>query len=299
MDRLSNIIAFVTVAETHSFAEAARRLNLANSVVSKRIKDLEAYLGARLLQRTTRHVALTDAGYEYFDHARRLINELAEVEENLRYRNENPVGDVKVSAPVSFGSKFMGPPVASFLEKYPDVSVRLFLGDRAAALTEEGFDLAIRIGGIGVENTSLITRKLAESRRVCVAAPGYLAKHGRPAVPQDLSRHNCLLYSGMVDGQHWPFMVKGRRLMQPVAGRFTSDNGTLLLQAAQGGCGIAMLPTFIAGPSVNGGALEIVLEDYEEPPMKIEAVYVQQRHLSARTRKFIDHLAEYFSGFSG
>jgi DNA-binding transcriptional LysR family regulator len=297
MDRLSNIIAFVTVAETHNFAEAAKRLNIANSVVSKRIKDLEAYLGTRLLQRTTRHVQLTDAGYLYFDHARRLVSELAEVEENLRYRNENPVGELKVSAPVTFGAKFLGPAVAGFLRAYPDVTVRLFLGDRNAEMVEEGFDLAIRIGKI--ENAALIVRKLAESRRVAVASPAYLAQHGRPETPQDLARHNCISYSGLNEGRWWPFLVNGKKHRQPVAGRLVSDNGALLAEAAADGAGIALLPTFIVGPLVNAGKLDILLETFEEEPLTIQIAYMQQRHLSARARKFIDHLARHFAGFSG
>ncbi len=297
MDRLANILAFVTVAETNSFAETARRLNIANSVVSKRVKDLEGYLGTRLLQRTTRHVALTDAGYQYFDHARRIIHELAEVEEHLRYQNENPVGDVRVSAPVTFGTKFLGPAIASFLDKYPDVGVRLFLGDRSAELTQEDFDLAIRIGDIA--NTSLVARKLAESRRVTVASPAYLKQHGRPEKPQDLSQHNCMVYSGVNDGKAWCYRINGRKHLQPVAGRFSSDNGSLLLDAALRDCGITVLPSFIVGNHVNSGDLEILLEDYEEEPMLIQAVYVPQRHLSARTRKFIDHLVQYFAAFSG
>ena len=297
MDRLSNIIAFVTVAETGSFAETARRLNLANSVVSKRIKDLEDYLQTRLLQRTTRHVRLTDAGYLYFDHARKLVSELAEVEENLRYRNENPVGELKISAPVTFGAKFLGPAVASFLEKYPDVSMRLFLGDRAVDMAEEGFDLSIRIGP--VESTSHIARKLARSRRVTVASPEYLKKNGRPQKPQDLLQHNCLVYSGVNDGKSWPFRIAGKKHLQAVAGRFTTDNGMLLAEAALGGCGITMLPTFIVGPHINKGELEIILEEFEEEPLLIQAVYVQQRHLSARLRKLIDHLVDYFAEFAG
>ncbi len=297
MDRLANIIAFVTVAETGSFAEAAKRLNLANSVVSKRIKDLEEYLHTRLLQRTTRHVRLTDAGYLYFDHARKLVSELAEVEENLRFANENPVGELRVSAPVTFGAKFLGPAVSTFLEKYPDVAIRLFLGDRTVDMREEGFDLSIRIGPL--ETSSLISRKLARSRRVTVASPEYLRKNGRPEKPQDLVKHNCLVYSGVNEGKSWPFLVNGKKHLQPVAGRFTTDNGMLLAEAAAGGCGITMLPTFIVGPYVNKHGLEIVLEDFEEEPLLIQAVYVQQRHLSARLRKFIDHLAEYFAEFSG
>jgi DNA-binding transcriptional LysR family regulator len=297
MDRLSNIIAFVTVAETGSFAETARRLNLANSVVSKRIRDLEDYLQTRLLQRTTRHVRLTDAGYLYFDHARKLVSELAEVEENLRYRNENPVGELKVSAPVTFGSKFLGPAVASFLDKYPDVSIRLLLGDRTVDMGEEGFDLSIRIGPM--EPTSHISRKLAKSRRVTVASPDYLSKHGHPHKPQDLLKHNCLVYSGVNEGKSWPYRIGGKKHLQPVDGRFTTDNGMLLVEAAVSGCGITMLPTFIVGPHINKGELDIVLEDFEEEPLLIQAVYVQQRHLSARLRKFIDHLVEYFAEFAG
>lgn len=297
MDRLSNMIAFVTVAETGSFAETARRLNLANSVVSKRIKDLEEYLQTRLLQRTTRHVRLTDAGYIYFDHARKLVSELAEVEENLRFQNENPVGELKISAPVTFGAKFLGPAVSSFLEKYPDVAIRLFLGDRHVDMTDDGFDLSIRIGP--VEATSLISRKLAKSRRVTVASPDYLQKHGRPHKPQDLTQHNCLVYSGVNDGKSWPYRIGGKKHLQPVDGRFTTDNGMLLAEAATGGCGITMLPTFIVGPHVNKGDLEIILDDFEEEPLLIHAVYVQQRHLSARLRKFIDHLVEYFAEFAG
>ncbi|MDE1153409.1 MAG: LysR family transcriptional regulator [Micavibrio sp.] len=296
MDKLANITAFVTVAETNSFAEAARRLNLANSVVSKRIGDLEAHLSTRLLQRTTRHVRLTDAGYVYFDHARKIIAELAEVEEQLRFSNENPVGELRISAPVSFGTRFLGPAIAAFLDKYPDVSIRLYLGDRSLGLAEDDVDIAIRIGA--VDTGALMTRLLAKSRRVVVASPAYIAKHGRPEKPQDLIHHNCLIYSGVQDGKSWPFIVNGRRFLQAVQGRMVSDNGTILAEAAAAHCGISMLPTFIVGPEINSGKLDIVLADFEEDALPIQAVYVQQRHLSARMRKFIDHLVDYFAEFS-
>lgn len=296
MDRLSNIIAFVTVAETGSFAETARRLNLANSVISKRIKDLEEFLGVRLIQRSTRSLRLTDVGYQYFDQTRRLIHELAEAEENIRYKNENPVGELKVSAPVSFGTEFLGPAISSYLEKYPDVTVKLHLTDMMVDLRGEGYDIAIATGEI--TDTSVIAKKLAESRRVVVASPDYLKKHGRPETPQDLATHNCLSYTHMLDGRHWPFIVNGRRHMQLVGGRFMANNGMLLREAAINGCGITTLPTFLVGKHIAGGALELLLEDYEEEPLVIRAAYVQQRLLSARTRTFIDHLSKYFSGFS-
>lgn len=297
MDRLANMIAFVTVAETGSFSETAARLNLANSVISKRIKDLEGYLGTQLLERTTRHLNLTEAGYIYVEHARKFIDELAEVEENLRFSNENPVGDIKISAPLSFGNRFLGPAVSSFLEKYPDVTVRLFVNDRIVDMAEEMFDLAIRIGPL--KDSSLIARKLAQSRRVVVASPNYLKKNGRPEKPEDLSRHNCLSYSGVAEGKSWPFKKDGKEFWQHVGGRLISDSGGLLCEAAVHGCGITLLPSFIVGPHIISGDLEILLEDIEDDPLAIQAVYQHKRHLSAKTRKLIDHLVEYFSAFSG
>ncbi|MCE9507886.1 MAG: LysR family transcriptional regulator [Alphaproteobacteria bacterium] len=297
MDKLSNMIAFVTVAETGSFAETASRLNLANSVISKRIKDLEDHLGTQLLQRTTRHLNLTEAGYVYVEHARKFLDELAEVEENLRYSNDHPVGEIKISAPLSFGNKFLGPAVSSFLDKYPDVTVKLIVNDRTVDIAEEGFDLAIRVGPLKDQN--LIARKLAQSRRVVVASPEYLRKFGRPETPQDLGKHNCLSYSGLAEGKSWPFRKDGREFWQPVGGRFIADSGTLLCEAAVRGCGIAILPTFIAGPHIVNGELEILLEDFEQEPLAIQAVYQHKRHLSAKTRKLIEHLAEYFKGFGG
>ena len=295
MDRLANMIAFVTVAETGSFAEAASRLNIANSVVSKRIKDLEGYLGTLLLQRTTRHLNLTEAGYAYVEHARKFLDELAEVEENLRYRNENPVGEIKISAPLSFGNKFLGPAIADFLDKYPDVMVKLIVNDRTVDIAAEGFDLAIRIGAL--EDQSMMVRKLAQSRRIVVASPAYLEKHGRPKTPEDLAQHNCLSFSGLHDGKAWPFQRDGKEYWQRVGGRFVADSGTLLCEAAIRGCGITILPTFIVGEHIGNGELEPLLEDFESPPLAIQAVYQHKRYLSAKTRKLIDHLVAYFSGF--
>jgi len=289
------MITFVTVAETGSFAEAASRLHIANSVVSKRIKDLEGYLGTLLLQRTTRHINLTEAGYAYVEHARKFLDELAEVEENLRYRNENPVGEIKISAPLSFGNKFLGPAIADFLDKYPDVTVKLIVNDRTVDIAAEGFDLAIRIGAL--EDQSMITRKLAQSRRIVVASPAYLEKHGRPTTPEDLSQHNCLSFSGLHDGRAWPFQKDGKEFLQRVGGRFVADSGTLLCEAAVHSCGIAILPTFIVGEHISNGELEPLLEEFEAPPLAIQAVYQHKRHLSAKTRKLIDHLVAYFSGF--
>ncbi len=294
MDRLSNIAAFVHVAEAGGFAAAAKRLHLANSVVSKRVKDLEDDLGVRLLHRTTRQVRLTDAGYRYLEHARRLLYELEEVEAQLRAQNETPMGDLRVSAPVSFGVRYLGPAIAQYIDKYPGVSVRLTLHDRLVDLQTEDFDLAIAIGTL--ESPTLITRKLADSRRIVVGSPDYFNKHGRPTRPQELEHHNCMSYSNLHEGKSWPFLIGGRRWLQPVSGRFSANNGLLLLEAALSGCGLAILPTFLAGPHVLRGELEIVLAEFEEHSLTIQAAWAHQRHMSARSRSFIDHMAAYFSG---
>lgn len=294
MDRLSNIAAFVHVAEAGGFAAAAKRLHLANSVVSKRVKDLEDDLGVRLLHRTTRQVRLTDAGYRYLEHARRLLYELEEVEAQMRAQNETPMGDLRVSAPVSFGVRYLGPAIAQYIDKYPGVSVRLTLHDRLVDLQTEDFDLAIAIGTL--ESPTLITRKLADSRRIVVGSPDYFNKHGRPTRPQELEHHNCMSYSNLHEGKSWPFLIGGRRWLQPVSGRFSANNGLLLLEAALSGCGLAILPTFLAGPHVLRGELEIVLAEFEEPSLTIQAAWAHQRHMSARSRSFIDHMAAYFSG---
>lgn len=294
MDRLSNIAAFVHVAEAGGFAAAAKRLHLANSVVSKRVKDLEDDLGVRLLHRTTRQVRLTDAGYRYLEHARRLLYELEEVEAQLRAQNETPMGDLRVSAPVSFGVRYLGPAIAQYIDKYPGVSVRLTLHDRLVDLQTEDFDLAIAIGTL--ESPTLITRKLADSRRIVVGSPDYFNKHGRPTRPQELEHHNCMSYSNLHEGKSWPFLIGGRRWLQPVSGRFSANNGLLLLEATLSGCGLAILPTFLAGPHVLRGELEIVLAEFEEPSLTIQAAWAHQRHMSARSRSFIDHMAAYFSG---
>ncbi len=289
MDKIANMQAFATVGASGNFAEAARRLGLANSVISKRIKDLEDFLGVQLFQRTTRKVSLTEAGYNYLEYVRRVLDEMEEVESAIRYKAEKPVGTIKMSAPLSFGLQTLAPAITSYLEKYPQVDIKTYLSDRRVDLVTEGFDLAIRIGKL--EDQSLIARKLGNVRRVVCASPAYFKKHGIPQSPADLKNHNCLSYLNLAEGKAWPFMMDGKRIMQGVSGNFLSDNGDLLYQAAKSGCGITLLPTFIIHESLKNGALAIALEDFEEKDFDVYAVYQHTRHLSTRIRTFIDHLA--------
>ncbi|VAV91392.1 Transcriptional regulator, LysR family [hydrothermal vent metagenome] len=284
--------AFAQVAQTGSFAEAARRLGLATSVVSKRVKDLEAFLSTQLLQRTTRKVSLTDTGYSYLEYVRKFLDELEEVEEGIRNKTQKPIGEIKLAAPLSFGIKYLGPALSKYLQEYENVSIKTFLSDRQIDLVEEGYDLSIRIGQL--KDSSLISRKLANCRRVVCASPAYFEKHGRPQKPKDLMGRNCMSYTNLAEGKAWPFIVEGKNIWQSTSGRFFSDNGDLLCEAAIAECGITLLPTFIVGKPIRSGELEIILEKYEEPDFNIYAIYQNRRHLSTKVRTLIDYLTAYF-----
>lgn len=288
MDKLANMQAFEAVGRTGSFAEAARKLNIANSVVSKRVKDLEDFLGTQLFIRTTRKVTLTEVGYSYLEYVRNILNDIEEVEARIQKKMDKPIGTIKLAAPFSFGVQHLGPAVASYLEKYPNVEVKTYLSDRKVNLMEEGYDLAIRTGPL--EDSSLIAKKLLSCRRVVCAAPGYFKKYGKPRVPADLKNHNCLSYLNVADGKAWPYMEDGQKKWQAVSGNFFSDNGDLLHEAALRGCGVTFLPTFIVHESLKSGQLQTALERYEETDFHIYAVYQHTRHLSTKIRTFIDHL---------
>lgn len=296
MDKLANMQAFAAVGRTGSFAEAAKKLNLANSVVSKRVKDLERFLGAQLFIRTTRKVLLTETGYYYLDYVQKCLDELEEIERRIRYKMDKPIGSIKLAAPLSFGMRYLGPALTSYLDKNPAVTIKTYLSDRTVDLIEEGYDLALRTGPL--KDSSLIAKELLSCRRVVCASPHYFAKHGKPQTPQDLKNHNCLSYLNLADGKSWPFTLDERRTWQQVSGSFLSDNGDLLHEAALSGCGISLLPTFIVGESIKNGSLEIVLEEFEEHNFSLYAVYQHTRHLPMKVRTLIDHLAGSFKEIS-
>jgi DNA-binding transcriptional LysR family regulator len=293
MDKLANMQAFDAVGRTGSFAEAARQLNLANSVVSKRIKDLESHLGVQLLIRTTRKVTLTDTGYAYLEQVRRILDDLEEVEALVQERRDEATGTIRLAAPLSFGMQFLGPALSEYLRQHPNVVVKTYLSDRRISLVDEGYDLSIRTGPL--EDSSLVAKKLLDCRRVFCASPTYLAQKGRPKTPRDLKHHNCLSYLNLADGKAWPYQENGKRKWQTVSGNFLSDNGDLLHEAAVSACGLALLPTFIVGDSINDKRLETVLEDYEESDFNIYAVYQHTRHLSVKVRTLIDHLYHFLN----
>ena len=293
MDRLAAIEAFVRVAECGSFSKAAERLHSSKSVVSRQVGALEAELGARLLHRTTRALTLTEAGRGYFEQAARILADLAAADASVGQLQAAPRGRLRISAPMSFGFLHLAPAVPDFLERYPDVELDMIMNDRFVDLVDEGFDMAVRIGKL--EDSSLVARRLAPSRRVVCAAPDYLARHGAPASPDDLKHHECLCYSNVGPSQEWRFVgPDGRPWPVEVRGRLHANNGDALRAAALRGFGLAVLPTFIVGGDLQSGALVAVLESFVPQDSAVHAVYPHSRHLSPKVRAFVDFLAERF-----
>lgn len=293
MDRLTALEVFVKVVESQSFAAAARELGLSPAMASKHIQALEERLGARLLNRTTRRLSLTEVGRGYYERSRQVLADLEDADRAASDLHRAPRGRLKVNAPFSFGIRQVGPAVAAYLATYPEVTIDLDLNDRYIDLLAEGVDLALRVGRL--TDSSLIARRLAPIRLVAVAAPAYLERHGAPRTPQDLAAHNCLLYTYAATADEWRFVGPGGSdTVVRISGRLLANNGDVLLAAAVAGLGVALAPTFIAGEHVQAGRLATLLPGYATPEVALYAVYPPGRHLSAKLRSFVDFLAARF-----
>lgn len=282
---------FVRVAEAGSFSKAALQLGMSNSAVTSRVKALEDHLGARLLERTTRRVRLTETGRAYLERCSHLLSELEETELSVRNLHSRPRGKLRVNAPISFGVLHVATAIPDFLARYPDIHVELSLTDRFVDVVEEGYDLAIRGRSVPMESR-LIARKFATETFAACAAPQYLATHPRPRTPRDVAGHNCLTYTGSAI---WHFEEDDTRRAVAVSGNFSASNGDALRAAALNGLGIALLPTFIVARDLEAGTLEQILGDYVAPEAAFYVIYPQNRYLSAKVRVFIDFLIERFS----
>ncbi len=294
MDKLAAMNAFAKVVASASYAEAARKLGITRSAVSKAVSELEADLGARLLDRTTRRVAPTEAGLAYYQRCLAILAEVEEAEAQIARLHDEPKGRLRVNAPMTFGLRCLSGVLADFMARYPDLKVELSLADRYIDPLEEGYDVTIRIGRLG--DTSLIARRLGTTRMVLAAAPSYLAAHGRPAIPADLAAHRCLQYGHSTCVQKWQLREKGHDISVPIDAAMSANNGDTLRDAAVRGCGITLLPTFIVGDDIDAGRLETVLADFSPPDLDIHALYVPNRYLATKSRVFIDFLVERFAG---
>jgi DNA-binding transcriptional LysR family regulator len=297
MDRLTSMATFVEVVGAGAFAAAAERIGVSRAQVSKSVMQLEAHLGTRLLNRTTRRISLTETGRVYYERCREILEEIEEIEGIAGEETSRPRGRLTLSAPTSFGILHLQPLIPEYIKAYPEVQISLSLTDRFVDVVAEGFDLAIRVGEL--EDSSLIARRIAPSKRVFCASPEYLERHGVPRVPQDLAIHACLIYSNELKPDTWTLHGPHGTESVKVAGPVCADNGDILKASALAGLGVTLLPTFIVGPELASGRLQQVLHGYCPTDLAIHAVFPSRRYLSAKVRTFVDFLTRRFGSESG
>lgn len=293
MDRLAAMHAFVSVVESGGFARAAARAGSSTSTLSRQVADLERHLGARLLNRTTRKLSLTEAGQAFFERAAQVLADLQEAEALVSASAAAPRGTLRLTCSHAMGVQRVGPAIASFVARYPEVRFEVSVSDRIVDLVEEGFDLAIRIGQIGSEQ--MVARRLGSARLLLCAAPAYLKARGNPKTPADLTAHAALTYAYAANPRLWRLIDRsGHTHEVRVSGPLHANSGELAVAAAIRGLGIVLEPDFLVGGALEAGLLVRVLPEYEGVPADIWAVYPSRRHLSVKVRLFVDHIAGYF-----
>lgn len=290
MDRIDAMQAFVAVADLEGFAPAARKLGLSPSAITRLIAALEERLGARLLQRTTRQVTLTDAGSRYLERARRILADVEEAEDAVESERTRPEGRLVISAPFGFGRLHVSPVVSAYLKRYPEVGVDLRLSDRRINLVEDGVDLAVRLGHL--PDSTLVARHVGQMRRIVVASHGYLKLRGEPKRPADLTSHDTIQFGAMTATPDWRFLEDGQEIRITPTPRFTSNSSDSAIQFAEQDGGLTRVMAYQAAESLKAKRVRIVLAAFEQPPVPIHVVYPTSRLLSAKVRTFIDLVTE-------
>jgi DNA-binding transcriptional LysR family regulator len=290
VDRIDAMQAFVAVADLQGFAPAARKLRLSPSAVTRLIAALEDRLGARLLQRTTRKVALTDVGARYLERARRILGDVEEAEGSAQDERRRPSGRLVVSAPVGFGRLHVSPVMSAYLKRYPEVAGELRLSDRMINLVEDGVDLAVRIGHLA--DSTLVARHAGEMRRIVVASPGYLRERGEPGTPAAIASHQTIQFGAVTGSPDWRFVEDGREVRVACTPRFITNSADAAIQYAGQDGGLTRVLAYQAAEAIKAGRLKIVLAKFEPPVLPIHLVYPTSRLLSAKVRAFIDLVTE-------
>jgi len=291
VDKLSEFQAFLAVAREGSFSRAAAGLSITPSAASKQVKALEERLGARLFNRTTRRVSLTDAGRAFRERIEGVLREVEEAEQAVADLQAEPRGVLRVGAPMDFGRDHLAQPIARFAARWAELEVHVELSDRFVDVVEEGFDVVVRIGELA--ESSVVARRLGPCRRVICASPEYLERNGRPTHPNELTGHRRIGYAYETE-RSWHFEdAEGQavRVQVPIAHR--SNNGELTRQLLLQGRGIALLPTFLVSDDLRAGRLEMILPASTRADTGIHALYPHRRHLSAKVRRFVDFLVEH------
>jgi len=292
MDLVSNIKVFIEIAELNSLAGAAQKLNISPSSVSKQISSLEDHLGARLLNRSTRRVSITDIGEAYLERARNIIDEIEQAEAIVNASSHSPRGLLRIATPATFGYRHIAPHIPLFRKRYPNVKIELIAFDDHIDIIKESIDVAIRLTEL--EDSTLIARKIAPSSRTLVANPHYLLEKGVPESPKDLLNHDLVTYRGRSLYNDWHFIENGKPLVMHVKGEISMSQGEHILRAVLNGGGITMLAGHVTGRQIREGKLKLLLENYVSEATPIYAVYPSNKHLSPKVRKFVDFLLELF-----
>jgi DNA-binding transcriptional LysR family regulator len=289
---LLDVLAFVRVAETGAFARAAERMGMSKSILSRRVARLEKQLGAKLLTRTASGAQPTVIGESYYARAANILAELEAAREVVADAVTQIAGPIRIAGPLSFGTEHLAPALAEFAKRHPKVELDISFEDRTVDLVAGGFDLAVRLGNL--EDSSLVARRIAPLRRLVLGAPSYLDARGRPEHPRDLARHDLLVYANAGRAEQWRFRTEKGWEHVRISPRLRTDNGEMLRAAADSGLGLCILPSFIAAPSIERGALEPILRDYPLEEGGVHVVMPPGRAITARVRALVDFLAERF-----
>jgi DNA-binding transcriptional LysR family regulator len=294
MDRFHAVEAFVRVVEAGSFVKAAARLDASVSSLSRHVAELEGHLGARLLNRTTRRLSLTETGQAFFERAVQLLADLEEAEAAVSATSVEPRGTLRLTCGVTFGARYLAAAIAEFQVLHPLVRFDIELSDRIVDLVDEGLDLAVRVGA--VRSQAAIARRIGSTTLQCCAAPAYLAARGTPRSPQDLATHACLTYAYSPERHVWHFTdARGHAHAVTVSGPAHANNAEILAALAERGMGVLLEPDFVVAPQIRAGTLIALLPGYAAATVPVHAVYPSRRHLSAKVRTFVDFLATRFA----
>jgi DNA-binding transcriptional LysR family regulator len=286
MDRLDAMATLLAVLETGSLSAASRRLGTPLATISRRLSDLEAHLGTRLLDRGTRHLTATEAGAAYAESARRILADISEAERTAAGEYRAVKGDLALSASPVLGRMHLTPVVAEFLDQYKDIAVRMQLTDRKANLQEDRIDCGLRIGFL--RDSSLIARKVGVIRRVICASPAYLDKRGRPTRLEEIADHDCITFTGLMRAEAWRFPEAGGTTTIDVRSRLVTDSVDTVAEAALAGAGLACALSYHIAPLIRDGRLELLLEDYEPPPVPVSLVHLPGQLQAQKLRAFLD-----------
>lgn len=291
MDSLSDIAVFAQVVESGSFTAAAERLSLSRSVVSKYVTRLEERLGARLLNRTTRTISLTEVGRTFYEGSQQGLKAIEEAESRVMHLQEKPRGTLRINSPMSFGVMHLAPAIPEFLSRYPELSVDIDFDDRKVDVIEGGFDVSLRISDLA--DSSLVARRIGPCRHTVVASPAYLERHGTPKTPTDLLDHQIVSYQYQEDAFNWEFQnPDGKTVIVPIVSAIQMNNSLGMREAVLNGAGIMRTPTFIVGKDIQAGSLTPLLPGFQTLPLSIYILFPQRKHLSPKVRAFIDFMDE-------